>query len=83
VIPAQRCGLDEVGETSGPLQGKLLRVLQEREIRPVGGTRARKVEVRLVAATNRDLRFEVANGHLAAWVCRGSPPRSRSSSRRR
>ncbi len=56
--------LDEVGETSGPFQAKLLRVLQEREIRAVGGTRARKVDVRLVAATNRDLRFEVSNGHF-------------------
>ena len=56
--------LDEIGETSGPFQAKLLRALQEREIRPVGGTRARKVDVRLVAATNRDLRFEVANGHF-------------------
>jgi Nif-specific regulatory protein len=56
--------LDEIGETSGPFQAKLLRALQEREIRPVGGTRARKVDVRLIAATNRDLRFEVANGHF-------------------
>jgi DNA-binding NtrC family response regulator len=51
--------LDEIGETSPALQVKLLRVLQEGEVRPVGGTRSMKVNARVLAATNRELKAEV------------------------
>ena len=56
--------LDEIGEMDLLLQVKILRVLQEREIERVGGQGTRKVDVRLVAATNRDLEGEVAAGRF-------------------
>ncbi len=52
--------LDEIGEMDLSLQVKILRVLQEKEIERVGGTQIKKVDVRVVAATNRDLEHEVA-----------------------
>ena len=54
--------LDEVGETSLAMQAKLLRVIQNREIQHVGSPEVRRVDVRVIAATNRDLRSEVAAG---------------------
>jgi len=56
------CFLDEIGELTAPLQAKLLRTLQERTIRRVGGNDPIPVDVRVVAATNHDLRKLIAEG---------------------
>jgi Nif-specific regulatory protein len=58
--------LDEVGELSLTMQARLLRVLQEREFERVGGTETLRTDVRLLAATNRDLEAEVRNGRFRA-----------------
>jgi len=77
--------LDEIGEVAPTVQAKLLRALQEREIRRVGAERTIKVNARVVAATNRDLRDAVASGtfrqdlyfRLGAFVIEVPPLRER------
>jgi two-component system response regulator HydG len=56
--------LDEIGEMSLEMQAKLLRALQQREIKPVGSTERRTIDVRIVAATNRDLELAIKNGNF-------------------
>jgi transcriptional regulator with PAS, ATPase and Fis domain len=56
--------LDEIAETSPAFQAKLLRVLQERELRPVGALRSRPVDFRVVSATHRNLRSEISAGRF-------------------
>jgi DNA-binding NtrC family response regulator len=56
--------LDEIGEVSPSFQGKILRALQEGEVQRVGANAPRKVDVRVVSATNRDLRSEIAAGRF-------------------
>lgn len=79
--------LDEIGELNPIIQTKLLRVLQEREVKPVGGTQIKQINVRIVAATNRILEKEIAEGHfredlfyrLAVVPLRVPPLRERKS----
>jgi transcriptional regulator with PAS, ATPase and Fis domain len=54
--------LDEVGELAPIIQAKLLRTIQQREVRPVGGNRTFSVDIRIIAATNRDLHKAIADG---------------------
>lgn len=56
--------LDEIGELTLIIQTKLLRVLQEREIKPVGGTRSKRINVRIIAATNKVLEDEIREGRF-------------------
>ncbi len=56
--------LDEIGDVSPAVQAKLLRVIQERDFIPIGSTRPKKVDVRFVAATNKDLQREVSEGRF-------------------
>jgi two-component system response regulator HydG len=56
--------LDEIGDIAPPVQNKLLRVLQERELKPVGGDQFVKIDVRVIAATNKDLKAMVNRGEF-------------------
>ena len=74
--------LDEIGDVNLGTQVKLLRVLQEREFERVGGTETVKVNVRLIAATNKDMEKAIADGALSARTCTTGSTSSRSSCRR-
>jgi len=54
--------LDEIGDISSKMQTKLLRVLQEKEIMPIGGGNIKKIDIRVIAATNKDLKYMVSQG---------------------
>jgi DNA-binding NtrC family response regulator len=77
--------LDEIGEASADLQVSLLRFLDDGEVRPVGDTTSRKVDVRIIAASHRDLKVLIKRGvfredlyaRLSAWVIRLPPLRER------
>ncbi len=56
--------IDEIGELAGPLQAKLLRVLEDGSLRRIGSLKERRVDVRLLAASNRDMQTEVAEGRF-------------------
>jgi DNA-binding NtrC family response regulator len=56
--------IDEIGELAGPLQAKLLRVLEDGSLRRIGSVKERRVDVRLLAATNRDMQKDVAEGRF-------------------
>ncbi|MGB9867865.1 MAG: sigma-54-dependent transcriptional regulator [Bacillota bacterium] len=56
--------LDEIGDMDVALQAKILRVIEDRSVMPLGGTSARKIDVRIVAASNKDLRKEVERGNF-------------------
>ena len=73
--------LDEIGDLSPTVQVKLLRVLQEREFERVGGTSTLKADVRVIAATNRDLERAVRRGHASARTSTTASTSSRSSCR--
>jgi transcriptional regulator with GAF, ATPase, and Fis domain len=65
--------LDEVAEMSPSVQAKFLRVLQEREYQRLGSTRTMKADVRVLAATNRDLKAAIGRGTFAKISTIGSP----------
>lgn len=56
--------LDEIGDMPAHLQARILRVFQDGEIKPLGGTKTRKVDVRIISATNKDLKEEIEKGHF-------------------